>query len=160
MTFREWTRRLRPALALSGVALLLAACAVGVSLPNDDPLAGTQWRLTHVGFPAAPDPALSPDPMTGGPPLARFTPAGHLTGWTGCNTYGAIYTVRDVELRLDDLVWTEAGCPDPEPLGNALFRQEQRFKGVLRHMESFALEGDTLTLRGSGGEALVFHRDG
>ena len=90
-----------------------------------------------------------------GDATAEFATDAELTGWTGCNSYSARYRVRDSELRLDDLTWTERGCPS-----NALFRQEQRMQDALAAVERFELSGQRLTLHGAGGQVLVFERVG
>ena len=129
---------------LPGLVLLLAACGSG-----ENPLAGTEWRLVALGDAGAPAAVVE------GEPTAEFTSAAEMTGWTGCNSYGARYRVRDSELRLDDLRWTEAGCPS-----RALFRQEQRMQDSLAAVERFEVSGERLTLHSEGGQVLVFERAG
>ena len=129
---------------LPGIVLLLAACGGG-----ENPLAGTEWRLVALGD------AGAPAAVVGGEPTAEFTSAAEMTGWTGCNSYGARYRVRGSELRLDDLRWTEAGCPS-----RALFRQEQRMQDALATVERFEVSGERLTLHSEGGQVLVFERIG
>ena len=60
-----------------------------------------------------------------------------MTGWTGCNSYGARYSVRQSELDLADLTWTEAGCPT-----QTLFQQEQRMQDSLATVERFEISGE------------------
>ena len=129
---------------LPGLALLLAACGSG-----ENPLADTEWRLVALGD------ADAPAGVVGDDATAEFTTAAEMTGWTGCNSYGARYSVRDSELRLDDLGWTEAGCPS-----QALFRQEQRMQDSLATVERFEVSGERLTLHSEGGQVLVFERVG
>ena len=129
---------------LPGLVLLLAACGSG-----EHPLAGTEWRLVALGE------AGAPARVVGGEPTAEFTTATDMTGWTGCNAYDARYRVRASELRLDDLGWTEAGCPS-----QALFRQEQRMQDSLATVERFEVSGERLTLHSEGGQVLVFERAG
>lgn len=85
-----------------------------------------------------------------GDPTGEFTATG-MTGWTGCNSYRATYSVRESELRLDGLMWTEIGCPTQE-----LFRQEQQMQGALAAVERFEISGDQLALRSEGGQVLIF----
>ena len=127
---------------LPGLVLLLAACG-----GEGNPLAGTAWRLVALGD------AGAPAEVAGGDATARFTTATEMTGWTGCNSYGARYSVRGSELRLDDLTWTERGCPS-----QALFRQEQRMQDSLATVERFELSGERLTLHSDGGRALILER--
>ena len=91
----------------------------------------------------------------GGNPTAEFTTATDMTEWTGCNSDSASYSARASELRLDDLTWTEQGCPS-----QALFRQEQRMQDSLATVERFEVSGERLTLHSEGGQALVFERVG
>lgn len=131
-------------LLLPGLVLLLASCS-----SEANSLADTEWRLVALGSAAA------PAEVVGGDATAEFTTATDMTGWTGCNAYGARYRVRGSELRLDDLQWTEAGCPS-----QALFRQEQRMQDLLATVERFEVTGERLTLHSTGGQVLVFDRVG
>ena len=127
---------------LLGFVLILVACG-----SEENPLAGTEWRLVALGN------ADAPDEVVGGNPTAEFTTAADMTGWTGCNSYGARYSARESELRLDDLGWTEAGCPS-----QALFQQEQRMQDSLATVERFEVSGERLTIHSEGGQVLVFQR--
>ena len=127
-----------------GFVLLLMACS-----SQGNPLANTEWRLVALGSADAPVLAVA------GEPTAKFTTATDMTGWTGCNSYGARYSAREPELRLDELMWTEAGCPS-----QALFQQEQRMQDLLATVERFEVAGERLTLHSTGGQALVFQRVG
>lgn len=129
---------------LFGFVFLLAPCG-----GQENPLAGTEWRLATLGD------AGAPAAVVGGDPTARFTTDREMTGWTGCNSYGATYSVRESELRLDDLAWTETGCPSQE-----LFRQEQRLQDLLATVERFEFSVERLTLHSGGGQVLVFQRVG
>lgn len=113
-----------------------------------NPLADTEWRLVALGHGDAPAEVV-------GDPTAEFTAAGDMKGWTACNSYSARYSARGSALRLDDLTWTEAGCPS-----QALFRQEQRMQDSLATIERFEVSGERLTLHDEGGQALVFERVG
>ena len=127
---------------LFGFVFLLVACG-----SEGNPLAGTEWRLVALGN------ADAPDEVVGDNPTAEFTTATDMTGWTGCNSYGARYSAQESELRLDDLGWTEAGCPS-----QALFRQEQRMQDSLATVERFEVSGERLTIHSEGGQVLVFQR--
>ncbi len=127
---------------LPGLMLLLAACS-----GEGNPLADTEWRLVALGH------ASAPAGVAGGGADIEFTTATKMTGWTGCNIYSASYRLRGSELRLDDLGWTEAGCPS-----RALFRQEQRMQDSLATVERFEVSGERLALHSEGGQVLVFER--
>ena len=129
---------------LPAFVLLLAACG-----SDGNPLADTEWRLVALGN------ADAPSEVVDGNATADFTASGDMRGLTACNSYSARYSVRGSELRLDDLSWTEAGCPS-----QALFRQEQRMQDSLASVERFEVSGERLTLHSEGGQALVFERVG
>ena len=129
---------------LPSLELLLVACG-----SEENPLADTEWRLVALGD------AGAPAGVAGGDATAGFTTATDMTGWTGCNSYTASYRVRGSELPLDDLAWTEAGCPS-----RALFRQKQRMQDALATVERFEVAGGRLTLHSEGGQVLVFERVG
>ena len=125
---------------LCAFVLLTVACSSEGNL-----LASTEWRLVALGN------AGAPGEVVGGNPTAEFTTATDLTGWTGCNSYGARYSAGKSELRLEDLMWTEAGCPS-----QALFQQEQRMQDSLATVARFEVSGEQLTLHSEGGQVLVF----
>lgn len=125
---------------LLGLVFLLAACG-----SEGNPLVDTEWRLVELGK------ADSPAQVVGDDVSIEFTNTGDMTGWTGCNSYVSKYSVRQSELRLADLTWTEAGCPTQE-----LFRQEQRMQDSLVTVEGFEVSGERLTLHSEGGQVLVF----
>ncbi len=127
---------------LLGFVFLLVACG-----SEGNPLADTEWRLVALGN------ADAPAEVVGGDPSAEFTTATDMTGWTGCNSYSARYGVQESEMRLDDLSWTEAGCPS-----QALFQQEQRMQDSLATVQRFEVSGERLTLHSEGGQTLVFER--
>ena len=139
-----------PGLTRTEVEEIVRAAIAAVPEPRPgNPLADTEWRLIELGK------ADSPAAVVGDNPTAEFSTTADMTGWTGCNSYGARYSVRQSELRLDDLSWTEAGCPS-----QALFRQEQRMRDSLATMERFDVSGEQLTLHSEGGQVLVFERVG
>ena len=131
-------------LAVAILALVIAGCGAG---GEENRLADTEWRLVALGD------ASAPDEVAGGNPTAEFTTDTDMTGWTGCNAYGASYSAGASELRLDDLTWTEAGCPS-----DALFRQEQRIQDLLATVERFKVSGQRLELYSARGQTLVFER--
>ena len=129
---------------LLGFVFLLAACG-----SEGNPLADTEWRLVALGN------ADAPAEVVGGDATAEFTAVGDMKGWAAGNSYSARYRARESDLRLDDLTWTEAGCPS-----QALFRQEQRMQDSLATVERFEVSGEQLTLHSEGAQALVFERVG
>ena len=129
---------------LLGLVVLTFGCS-----DSGNPLSETEWRLVALGNSDAPDQVVDGDATV------KFTTATDMTGWTGCNACGARYSARESELRLDELTWTEAGCPSMD-----LFRQEQRMQDLLATVEQFTISKEQLTLHSEGGQALVFERVG
>ena len=111
---------------------------------------GIRWPIRSRRLVVALGNADAPDEVVAGNPTAEFTTTTDMTGWTGCNSYGARYSARESELRLDDLTWTEAGCPSL-----ALFQQEQRMQDSLATVGRFEVSGEQLTLHSEGRQALV-----
>ena len=124
--------------------VLLVACG-----SEGNPLTNTEWRLVALGN------ADAPAKEVVGNPTAKFTTATDMTGWTGCNSYGARYSAGESDLRLDDLTWTQAGCQSQE-----LFQQEQRMQDSLATVEGYEVSGEQLTFHSEGGQVLVFERVG
>ena len=125
------------------LVFLLAAC-----VSEENPLTNTEWQLVEMGRAGEPAGVRGIDALT-----AQFTSMEDMTGWTGCNSYGARYSVSGLELRLASLEWTEAGCPSQE-----LFRQEQQMQDLLATVERFDVTEKQLTLHSEGRQVLVFER--
>ena len=142
-------RNRRIALAAGVLALLVSALLSACSSEGGNPLANTEWRLVALGD------ADAPADVVGGDPTLKFTTEMDMTGWTGCNAYGARYSAWEPELSLDELIWTEAGCPT-----DALFQQEQRMQDSLATVERFEVTEEQLTLHSEGGQVMVFERAG
>ena len=125
-----------------GLVILVSACGT-----EENPLAGTQWRLVALGDVEAPVRVVE------GQVTARFTTSTDVTGWTGCNAYAAMYRFQGGGLRLDNLTWTEAGC-----MSEALFWQEQEVQELLAGVERFGVSGELLRFHSEGGKVLIFRK--
>ncbi len=84
------------------------------------------------------------------PTMTIDTTSGSIRGTTGCNDYFGEIRVEDTVVAITGLGWTEIGCERP------VMRQEAAILEVLQTAESLTIEGDTLTLLGAEGRALVF----
>ena len=111
-------------------------------------MSNTRWRLVELGE------AYSLAAVLGDSVTADFS-ALNMSGGTGCNSYSATYGVRESELRLDNLMWTERGC-----LSQALFRQEQQILRALATVKSFEVSVKRLTVHSEGEQLLIFERAG
>lgn len=64
-----------------------------------------------------------------------------VSGFAGCNRFGGSYTRDHNQLSFGAMMSTKMACVD-----NARNQTEQQFLEALSHVDSYALEGDTLTL--------------
>ena len=127
--------RITGGLILGAVALLALACA-----SEEQPLAGTSWTLLTV----AGSPAI-------GNVEVEFSEENGISGWTGCNSYDGTYSASGSSFAIEDLIWTEAGCPSRD-----LFMQESLYTDLLLDAEGFSVSGARLTLTGSDGQTITF----
>ena len=119
-----------------GTAVLLAfACA-----SERQPLAGTSWTLLSVGD----RPAI-------GNVEVEFSEKSGISGWTGCNSYDGRYSTSGSSFTVEDLSWTEAGCPSHE-----MFMQESMYTDLLVDAQGFAISGSQLTITSFGGQIITF----
>ena len=120
---------------LGAVALLALACG-----PEEQPLAGTSWTLLSVGG----SPAI-------GNVEVEFSEERGISGWTGCNSYDGRYSASGSSFTIEELRWTEAGCPSDE-----LFVQESLYLELLVDSVEFAISGSQLTITSSDGQTITF----
>ena len=119
-----------------GAAMLLAlACA-----SEEQPLTGTSWTLLSVGG----SPAI-------GNVEVEFSEESGISGWTGCNSYDGKYSASGSSFTIEELSWTEAGCPSRE-----LFTQESLYTDLLVDAEGFAISDSQLTITSSDGQTIRF----
>ena len=119
-----------------GTAMLMAlACA-----PEEQPLTGTSWTLLSIGG----SPAI-------GNVEVEFSEESGISGWTGCNSYDGRYSTSGSSFTIEELSWTEAGCPSHE-----LFMQESMYTDLLVDAEGFVISGSHLTITGSDGQTMTF----
>ncbi len=80
----------------------------------------------------------------------EFSEESGISGWTGCNSYDGRYSASGSSFTIEELSWTEAGCPSRE-----LFTQESLYTDLLVNAEGFAINGYWLTITSSDGEAIT-----
>jgi heat shock protein HslJ len=148
-------RPLAIALFVVAVGLLAAACSSGAtSAPAASPSAGSSltvlslegpdWRLgSYVG----PEGGTLQVPE-GLAATARFQD-GTVSGTSGCNSYSGPYTVDGDSLTIGQLAITSMAC---EALPSAL---ETAYLAALGRVTTYAIVGDTLELRASGGATVL-----
>ena len=124
------------------VGVLLPAFASGCSRA-DDPLAGTQWRLT--GWTLS---SLSPAGFT----ITAAFADGRISGRSAVNSYGGPYEVGSgSSFSVGQLASTRMAGPEPA------MRAEGAYMTLLAQARSYEVREDRLTLFDAGGnESLLF----
>ena len=128
-------RRMLLPVIVGAVALLALACA-----SEDHRLTDTSWTLLSVGS----NPAI-------GNVEVEFSEESGISGWTGCNSYDGRYSASGSSFTIEELRWTEVGCPSRE-----LFTQESLYTDLLVNAEEFSISGSQLTITSSDGRAITF----
>lgn len=120
----------------AGAALL--ACRTGPAPATADSLrafvAGREWQLVEApGQPA-------PLGANGRPATIRFDSAGaRVSGYAGCNRYGAPVTVRDDSLRIGPVVLTRMACANDPGLEPWFVHSLERVRRAERSGEHLVL---------------------
>lgn len=137
---------------MSTAAIVLAACGgdddddttPGTQPPSTEPatpLEGTSWLLDlQVLEVDLPDDVV---------PVTAIFEDGRVSGSSGCNTYGAEYTLDGDSLTIGDVATTLMACEPP------LMAVEQAYTKRLGDVASFEIDGDRLTLLDGDGEPVL-----
>lgn len=118
-------------LILFVIALAVSACTA--EKPSAS-LTGA-WKLTSYGPADVQTPAVE-DVDAG----LTFSEDGTVTGNSGCNGLGGVYTVQGDQVTFREVVSTLMACDDPR------MAQEDAVQQVLTDTATFKIEGNTLTL--------------
>lgn len=117
------------------------SAANGASAVGD--LAGTSWVLTDLGGTRA----------LGDPPATLdFATKGKATGTGSCNRFFATVEVSGTSIRFGAVGATRMACATPVSL------QEVRYFGALESSSRFEIDGNELSIYGSGTKPLRFTR--
>jgi heat shock protein HslJ len=123
--------------------LILAACASSGSQPGGD-LTGSFWALTELN---------GQPPVAGTGISAQFTADGNVGGSAGCNRYSGTYTVSGNKITFSSpLATTMMMCEQ------ALMDQETAYLKSLEEAQTFAVNGDQLTLTAGDGTKLAVYK--
>lgn len=106
-------------------------------------LINTEWVLESYGEPGAETPVLEETEV-----ILQFGEEGHAGGFTGCNTFGAQYTVADGTLSFKEIIATEIACP-------GLMEQEREYLRALRTAGEFELTDHQLRIWYDEGERVL-----
>lgn len=155
MTLRG-TRRPATILVVALAGLVLAACgstsATGGSSPGSSTapttIEGTSWTL--VSYLAA----TTDTTKAVGSATLNFEPASRMSGSTGCNAFGGVWTQDGSSLTLTPGATTKKACPGP------LATQETDVLAALQRVASYAVTGSELALSGTDGKVLLTYTAG
>jgi heat shock protein HslJ len=118
--------------------------------PTPDPLlTGTEWQLNSFITGETAEGAAS-SLIAGTTITLLFNEEGSMGGHGGCNSYGSQYQVDGETITISDLVSTLMACE-----AEGVTEQETTYLSALGTVETFAIEGNQLTIKYPGG-ALVF----
>ena len=121
--------------------LVLSSCGV-LPFGNSSDLDGTSWTL--VSFNGA---ALIPDTA-----MTAIFEDGSLSGSASCNHYFGSYSIKDEQIEIEDLGWTEMACMEPE----GIMAQEQQVMNLLSQAATYSIQGQLMQIMTGSGEVLEF----
>jgi heat shock protein HslJ len=128
-------------LALAGLGFV---AIIAVALTAGDDVEGENWIVEELVIEGA---ATAPIPDT---ELSAFFDDGELGGVAGCNTFFGGYETDADSIVIGPLATTMAFCGEPA----GIMEQEVAYLTLLGEADSFARDGDSLTLS-SGGNVLI-----
>jgi putative lipoprotein len=133
-------------MALALLAVLAACSSVTPSAPSTPatPLAGTSWQLSAVVAKAA-----TAAPVAGSSVTMQIT--GDQLSGKACNTFRGQVTVDGSSFKAGPLMSTKMACANPDE--NA---QEAAVLTGIEAATSYAIAGNTLTLKAADGTGLEF----
>jgi heat shock protein HslJ len=136
-------------LAICVLALAAGIFAATRVVAGPGSLTDRTWTLTHLTLDGQDQLLVTSNPIT-----VRFRAQDReVSGSGGCNSYGGSYLIVGNTLRITNLQMTLIACINPTTLqsdGGVMY-QENSYMQALSEIDSYHLDGDTLTLQGSGG---------
>jgi len=103
-------------------------------------LVGT-WQVVDITA----EPVVGPLPLT-----LSFVASGEVAGNGGCNGFGGTYKADATTLSIVGVVSTMMACED-----QTLMSQETNLLSTLQLVSTYAVDGDTLTLSDTDGNAIL-----
>jgi heat shock protein HslJ len=82
---------------------------------------------------------------------ANFTDQ-EISGSASCNSYFGEYKIKDDQIAIEGLGWTEMACLDPE----GIMEQEQTVMRLLSQASLIAREENSLVVTTDSGKELIF----
>lgn len=111
---------------------------------GDAPLEGTAWTLSGI----VENEAVSSMPID--QEITATFEGGQLSGFAGCNSYSAEYTIEGERLNLGEVVSTLMACEEEERN-----EREQAFLAALQNVAAYRIERQSLTLLDANGNPLL-----
>ncbi len=140
---RGYPWRMRRALLLLGMTIVVVATGAGIGSAQSNALTGNVWVLTTL---------LGKSPLQGTELTSEFTSSGSVSGSAGCNHYGGKFTASGQNLRISSIVSTQMAC------AATIMAQETAFLKAFAATRTYAVSGGKLTLRSAGGRALLTYK--
>lgn len=113
----------------------------------DTELAGSAWSVTHVNNGKGGLQSV----MAGTDPTLLFGTDDKVSGSTGCNILSGTYESADESLAFGSIGLTKKLCGSPA----GVMDQEQQMVAALGRSSTYSIDGNTLTIRDTGGAALI-----
>jgi heat shock protein HslJ len=139
-------RRLRQPLVpvISGTcAALLSICPLAMLSAQPVTIENTRWALTAVV-------GVVRDARQVSAGLLLDSSEGRAYGSAGCNDFSARYRITARQIAFQRVSATRKRCPDPEAM-----KVEDAYLAALRRVQTWRLQGTTLSLRGAEGKPLL-----
>lgn len=134
------------AVALVVTVIVLATQPTGSHAATPAPLTGHSWTLTRLVVDGNETILSSANPIT-----LSFEAQDHtLSGSSGCNTYGASYTLTGAQIHITGMRTTLMLCEDVDVMD-----LEATYTQALQRVDSVRIDGDTLTLEGDNGQVFM-----
>ncbi|MGE5334702.1 MAG: META domain-containing protein [Nitrososphaerota archaeon] len=134
--------------AFGGIFLALQGCGAATT-PGG--LTSHSWTLTRLVVDGKEQPLAQGRSLT-----LRFQERDHtVSGFSGCNSYGGSYTISGDSLRFDHMQTTVMACANADVMG-----LEAAYMRALDGVESYHLDGATLSLSGDSGHVQMSFQQG
>lgn len=137
--------------ATAAVALVVSVIVL-IAQPADShaatpaALTGHSWTLTRLVVAGDEKILSSANPIT----LNIQAQDHSLSGSSGCNTYGASYTLTGDQIHVTEMRSTLVFCEDA-----SVMDLEFAYTEALQRVETFRIDGGTLTLEGANGQIFM-----
>ncbi len=133
--------------SITAVLVIALAFLVATAAHADSAtLTGQPWTLTKLVVDGQEHALSSSYPIT----LSFESQDNSVSGSAGCNAYGASYTLTGKQLSFESMRSTLAFCENDD-----IMVREFAYLDALGRVESYHLDGDTLTLQGDNGQVLM-----